>query len=218
MKREHGSRDFPIWLLGDSSPAKWERRLVAPLDPRHPARHNIWTPILEGIQSHLFTAKRTRLCTDALYIRNAVHRASDKPNHRTVEWPSHLYRETHDFASLVNNHSPVLVLTFGAFAFEFARRSLKESSPRAFRHWTTARLGQEFRHRTETFRPDGTNLFPLLHASIARGRFLESHRYFTDRSDGNYFDYVAQTIAHCLCNNESAFNIQAGRTYPLPAP
>ena len=207
MKRDSGSRDFPIWLIGDSSPAKWERHLDAPLDPRHPARHNIWTPILDRIQSHLFSAKRTRLCTDALYIRNAMHHASDKPNHRTAEWSSHLQQETRELARLVNRHAPVLVMTFGAFAFEFGRRGLDETPPRAFRHWTTTRLGQEFRQRTGKFRPDCVNLFPLLHASIARGHFLKSHRNFTDSNCGNYFDHVAQEIARCLCNNEHAFSL-----------
>ena len=110
-------------------------------------------------------------------------------------------------ARLVNRHAPVLVMTFGAFAFEFGRRSLEESPPRAFRHWTTTRLGQEFRQRTGKFRPDCANLFPLLHASIARGYLLKSHHNFTDSSRGNYFDHVAQEIARCLCNNASAFSL-----------
>ena len=209
MKRDSGSPDFPIWLIGDSSPENWERHLDVPLDARHPARHNIWTPILEGIQSYLFSTKRTRLCSEALYIRNAVHRASDKPDHRTVEWLPNLQEETRDLACLVNRHAPALVLTFGAFAFEFVRRSLDEAPPQAYWHWTTTRLGQEFRQRTGKFRSECTNLFPLLHVSIARGRFLESHRNFTGKSHGNYFDQVAQEIARCLCNNESVFSIGA---------
>ena len=51
MNRDSGSRNFPIWLIGDSSPAEWEAYLVDPLDSKHPARHNIWTPILGGAMS-----------------------------------------------------------------------------------------------------------------------------------------------------------------------
>ena len=205
MKRETGLRDFPIWLIGDSSPVKWEAHLDEPLDSRHPARHNIWTPILEGIQSHLFSWKRKRLQTDALYTRNAVHHAYEKPGYRAVEWSSHLDDETHEMAGLLKHHTPMLVLSFGSFAFEFARRSLDERPHCAPNYWTTIRLGNEFRQRIQAFRPYDVNLLPLLHASIARGHFLKSHNYFTDIEGGNYFDYVARKIAGCLCNYESEF-------------
>jgi hypothetical protein len=46
MKPLVGDPDFPIWLLGDSNPKGWQSVLETPLDPRHPARHNIWTPVL----------------------------------------------------------------------------------------------------------------------------------------------------------------------------
>lgn len=72
MDRETGDPHFPIWLLGDSNPRNWENHLKTPLDPRHPARHNIWTPILDEIQDRLFRRLRMRLDTSKMYIRNAI--------------------------------------------------------------------------------------------------------------------------------------------------
>ena len=206
MNRDSGSMKFPIWLIGDSSPANWEADLVDPLDSRHPARHNIWTPILEGIQSHLYATMRKRLCTDGIYIRNAVHHAAEKPPGTTREWSLNLEAETSELARLLDAHSPKLVLTFGSFAFEFARRS-QEETPHPSRHWSTERLGQEFRRRMRAFAPPDIALVPLLHVSIARRYFLKSHKAFTQLEDWNYFDYVAREIAICLGKRQNEFPI-----------
>ena len=206
MNRDSGSRSFPIWLIGDSSPKNWEADLVDPLDSKHPARHNIWTPILEGIQSHLYASMRKRLRTDDIYIRNAVHRASEKPGGTALEWSFDLEAETSELARLLDSHSPKLVLTFGSFAFEFARRS-QEETPRPFRYWSTVRLGQEFRRRIVAFAQPDITLIPLLHVSIARRYFLKSHKAFTEMEDGNYFDYVAREIAGCLSRHRNEFPI-----------
>ena len=108
---------------------------------------------------------------------------------------------------LLDSHAPKLVFPFGAFAFEFARRCRDESPHRAFRDWSAARLGREFRRRIRAFTPRSINLIPLLHVSIARGRFLSVHRNFTELEDGNYFDYVGQHIATCLSRNQTEFPI-----------
>ena len=54
MLREPGNEDSSIWLIGDSSLPKWGEYLDEPLDSRHPARHDIWTTVLEGIQKQVF--------------------------------------------------------------------------------------------------------------------------------------------------------------------
>ena len=205
MRRESGSRDFPIWLIGDSSPSHWEGDLADPLDSRHPARHNIWTPILEGIQSQLFSSMRTRLNTDELYIRNAVHHASEKPGDKAVEWSARVEEEIEELISLLASHTPRLVFSFGAFAFEFTRRSRDEVPNRAFGYWTTTRLGREFRKRIRAFTADSINLVPLLHVSIARRHFLTSHANFTQSEEGNYFEHVVAEIGDCLSRNLTEF-------------
>lgn len=207
MNRESGSKAFPIWLIADSSPPRWEEQLRQPLDPRHPARHNIWTPILEGIQGHVFRATRGRIDTADLYVRNAVHDAADKPPYRRRDWPSHLAAETRGLASLVARHRPKLLLTFGAFACEFTRRSLDRGSPCAVSHWTSIALGNEFRCRVKAFNPMRTEILPMLHVSIARGHFLKSHRNFTGQDQANYFDYAAGEIAALLLAHRDEFAV-----------
>ena len=207
MNRDAGSKAFPIWLIADSSPARWEQHLRQPLDPRHPARHNIWTPILEGIQGHVFRAARSRIETADFYVRNAVQDAADKPLERRRDWPPRLAAETRSLSGLVARHRPKLLLTFGAFACEFTRRSLDRGPPRAVRHWTTIALGNEFRRCLGDFDPTRIVILPLLHVSIARGRFLQSHRDFTGLDHANYFDYVAGEIATLLLAHRDEFPV-----------
>lgn len=91
----------PIWLLGDSKPVHCPGDLK-PLDKRHPTRHNIWTPILDEIQDHLFRECKRRLDADRLYVRNAV----GNPDHRRLK--SEREKEIGAFCELVSKHQPFL--------------------------------------------------------------------------------------------------------------
>ncbi len=207
MDRESGNKNSSIWLIGDSSPQNWSESLDKPLDSRHPARHNIWTPILDGVQKEVFVGDRRRVDDSNLYVRNAIHNPTHKPPGSSVEWGSTLSAETESFGKLLGKYEPMLVFTFGAFAFEFARRSLKREPGRSFGYWTTRRLGEKFRQSVEEFNPEGLNVFPLLHVTIARGKFLKSHENFTESTDGNYFDLVAGEIGKLLLGNKDKLNI-----------
>ena len=178
-----------------------------PLDSRHPARHNIWTPIILGIQERVFLADRRMVDTSRLYIRNAVQDARDKPLPNATDWNPEIANETSEFGELVGTYTPSFIFTFGAFAFEFARRSLSRQQDRAFQYWTTKRLGQEFQGSISTFDPQGVNVLPLLHASIARGKFLVSHQYFTGEEGGNYFQKVSAEIASLLLEHKDNLDI-----------
>ena len=206
MRREYGSRKFPIWLIGDSAPEKWADVLDSPLDPRHPVRHNIWTPILDGIQEQVFLADRRRVNTTQLYVRNAVQDHQDKQANSALKWQPKLLKEVCDFGALLAGYTPRMVFTFGQFAFEFARRSLKENPERKYTHWTTKALGQEFNQRVEDFDPGKINILPLLHRSIA-SLFFEAHKDFTGKEGGNYFNYTAEKIASLLLEHKDKLAI-----------
>ena len=207
MLRESGNKNSSIWLIGDSSPPQWREYLDEPLDSRHPARHNIWTPVLEGIQKQVFLGDRRRVDDSQLYVRNAVHNQEDKPAHNAMEWDPKLLVETDDLGKLLETYEPTLVFTFGAFVFEFTRRSLAREPRKNFRYWTTRRLGTEFEQSVRDFSPREVNVFPLLHTSISRGHFLTSHEHFTDESNGNYFDFVGGEIGTLLLKHKDTLSV-----------
>ena len=206
MEREAGCRNSPTWLIGDSPPKNWADDLSVPFDSRHPARHNVWTPIVDGIQERVYRDRRRRFDDSRLYVRNAVPDYTCKEAVRGRNWYG-LEDETEAFGKLLNKHAPPIVFTFGAFVFEFVRRSRGCDEERAYSYWSTKRLGEQFRLSLKRFDPDKVNVIPLLHVSIARGKFLVSHKYFTCAEDGNYFDYVADEVSALLMEKMSKRDI-----------
>ena len=124
-----------------------------------------------------------------------------------MDWGSKLLEETDDFGKLLGTYAPPLVFTFGAFAFEFARRSLAREPRKSRRDWTTRELGMEFKRSVKEFNPREVNVFPLLHVSIARGQFLKGHEHFIGEDKGNYFDFVAREIGTLLLEHKDTLNV-----------
>lgn len=198
MKDYTGDPNFLVWLVADSRPKNWHHLLSTPLDPRHPARHNIWTSVLEYMQETLYRRDKRRFNTEPLYIRNAVTNPDDKPEGVRLNWPQELQQEIVSLSSSLSHFRPKVVLTFGAFAFEFLRRARAEEPILPYSHWGAAQLGKEFRERITSYDSLEINVLPLLHVSICRGRFLESHKYFVGKEgkeSPNYFEFVGSKLA-----------------------
>jgi hypothetical protein len=198
MQREVGNPSFPIWLIGDSNPKQWQDILTVPLDPRHPIRHNIWTAVLEVIQDQIYRVSGKRLDMTDLYIRNAVDDPDKKPKDNSLGWNQDTVLEMQGLARLVEHYQPKLMFSFGAFAFEFTRRAVGEQDQRKFSYWGARELGNEFRKRINNCSADNVNIFPLLHRSIAGGKFVQSHDQFCGDKGVNYFDYTGEKIARVL--------------------
>lgn len=188
MRDFAGDPKFPIWLIGNSPPKNWVDKLDTPLDPRHSARHSIWTSVADPMQDRLYRQRKLRLDTSRLYIRNAKLSLSED---------AQLSQER--LRKLLDKHRPNLVLTFGADAFMTALFASGETAQKPYK--TTKLLGEQFRGRIEKYDERKINIIPLLHVSIARGRFLEGHRDFVGvygQSPANYFDYVGRRLADLL--------------------
>jgi hypothetical protein len=207
MRKEAGDPECEIWLLGDSNPKNWASVLKAPLDPRHPARHNIWTPVLDVVQDTVFRNCGERVETSSLYVRNAIESPYDKPPSNTAQWGPRVAKEIEDLETAILKNQPRLLLTFGAFAFEFARRSLGEHPTRRYSSWGAKELGAEFRERIGRFDPASTNLLPLLHVVISRGRFIQAHEQFSGQEGANYFQFVGTRIADKLLEHRDALPV-----------
>ena len=207
MKKDSGDKNSHIWLLGDSNPRNWDTVLETPFDPRHPARHSIWTPVLEAVQDRVFRAGRIRVDSTSFYTRNAIEAPKTKPLPQAIEWDGQTERETREFRKTVRQFSPKILLSFGAFAFEFARRALNQGPRRNYGYWSTRRLGEEFRERIDEFDVNQVNLLPLLHVSIARGRFMQSHEHFCGQRGANYFEFVGDHLAQVLLAHRDGLSI-----------
>lgn len=207
MDAEVGNRDFPLWLIGDSNPPQWESRLLTPLDPRHPVRHNIWTPILDVIQDRVYRKSRLRVDTSTLYIRNAVVDPATKPTPAGRQWGASAQSALSGLGKLIQTHKPALLFCFGAFVFEFVRRAGGEGEQHNYGHWSAISLGDEFRRRIKVFDPARTNFIPLLHRVVSGGKFIESQEHFCGQKGANYFEVVGGTLAATLLQHRDQLPI-----------
>jgi len=194
MKESTGNPEFPIWLIGDSPPEAWADKLDTPLDPRHPARHSIWTSVADPMQDRLYRHVKLRLDTSQLYIRNT----SDKPLKEPIDGEQ-IRSMQEKLKGFLERYRPTLVLSFGVNAFMITQLACGETI--SIKAASAKLLGKQFRTRIENWDNYRVNILPLLHASIARRWFLSAHRDFVGASEQtppNYFDYVGTKLADLL--------------------
>ena len=201
--KPQGFETSPIWLIGDSDPKNWTPPdLEFVFDDRHPTIHNIWTSIMYKIQKKVYKCKEKLIDDEEFYIRNAIEDSTMKPDQYTHLWndsigldkSNYLKSQMDDIKKIINKNDPKMIITFGAFSFEFIRRcyGLKEYP---FRTWSAKKLRKEFINSITNKK----KIIPLLHRSISMGYFLSSHRQFShdtsvNNINGNYFEYVSERL------------------------
>jgi hypothetical protein len=148
--------------------------------------------VADVIQDKLYLQGR-RLDTSRLYIRNA----SDKPMKEPIP-QEQINTAWGTLKTLIDEHKPILILTFGVNAFWITQLACGEDVPHKVE--TAKQLGEQFKLRIGSYSDNKVNIIPLLHVSIARGKFLEAHRDFVgDNSKSpNYFTHVGTNIADLL--------------------
>jgi hypothetical protein len=138
------------------------------------------------------------LSPECAFIRNAIENPDAKPKGYVERWADEINVQGGEFQASIERSKPLMLLCFGAFAYEFGRRALSEEPGLRFDYWRAKSMGVEFRARIERFDISKTNIFPLLHATIARGKFIQSHDYFCTQKGENYFEHVGGQLADVL--------------------
>lgn len=191
MKRESGEKSNPIWLL---------------INPKHPVRHDNWTPILSEIQDKVFKELHTRMDKSKIYYRCAVNDCSIVPN--TLNWwGKEVLQEIELFREIVHEYRPKILITLGAFAFEFSRRVFEIKPEKGPKAWSTSNLGDEFSKAIGNFDINKTNLIPLLHKVVENGKFIDNNDYFKRYNGENYYNYVGTKLAEKIIENKDYLNI-----------
>jgi hypothetical protein len=145
-----------------------------------------------------------RLDGTQLYTRNAVEDPNDKNELGKLRPLTESFGQ--DLIKRVNSGDPHLLITFGAFSYEFAQRSCGQVPDCNWKDRRVDELGGAFRRELEKIGPNRTNILPLLHATIARGKCLQNHGQFCgpdgaklcDDAEPNYFEQVGDRIAAFL--------------------
>lgn len=191
MARESGERSSPIWLL---------------VNPKHPAvRYYIWTPVLAEIQDKVYREIHKRIDTTNIFIWNVVREIGMVPN--TLNWwGAEVDEEIEQFRKLVLEYNPKILITFGAFPYEFVRRVYEIKPKKGPKYWGTCRLKEEFEKSIENLDLTKTNRIPLLRRVVESGKFIEGHNHFCPELVENYFCYVGTKIAEKIIENKDDFN------------
>jgi hypothetical protein len=195
MRHESGIREFPIWLLGGSEEIKLATQSESEYDPGPSPILGMWNPVISRIQNIIFKRIKKRIDELQIHIRNAIKDTDHFPNPVNKIWTPYLYNLLGEFRNLIEKHKPIILITFGAFPFEFARRALNEEETYPWDYWSSKRLGDEFRTRLENFDMKETNAIPLLHEIAQNETFEIKREQFCGSQKANYLDYVAGMVA-----------------------
>lgn len=191
MKRESGERSFPIWVV---------------FNPRHPISHENWTPVLEEIQDKVYREMNTRIETTNIYYRDAVNDSRIVPN--TLNWwGPEVDKEIELFRAIAFEYKPAILISFGAFAYEFLRRAYAIKPEKGPKAWSTSNLGEEFDRSIESFDINKTNIIPLLHRVGASASFIDTGNFFFMKDGENYYRYVGTKLAERIMENKDQLNI-----------
>src|SRR5438876_1048251 len=208
MRHESGIREFPIWLLGGTEEIKWDN--IEPgleIDPGPPPVLSMWNPIISRIQNIIFKRIKKRIDELQIHIRNAIKDINYFPNPVNKIWTPYLYNLLGEFRNLIEKHKPIILITFGAFPFEFARRAVNEEETHPWDYWSSKRLGEEFRTRLDDFSADRTNVIPLLYETSHNGTFQIKRSNFCGDEKIDYPDYAAELIAEIILKFQKKLNI-----------
>lgn len=192
MKQELGNRTYPIWLI---------------VNPKYPAvRHDIWRPVLDEIQDRVFREFQTRIETSNIYIRSAVNDGGIVPN--TLNWwGREVAKEIESYREIVQEHKPKMIISFGAFPYEFTRRAFEVKPEKGPKAWSSSILQDEFEKAIESFDINQVNRIPLLRRVLATEKLLETRNIMSQTDRETYFQHVGAKIAEKIIENKDDLDI-----------
>lgn len=192
VKRDSGEKSYPIWLL---------------VNPKYPAvRQDIWRPILDEIQDKVYREMQTRIDTPNIYIRSAVSDSGIVPN--TLNWwGKEVAKEIEILKELVHEYKPKMLITFGAFPFEFVRRVFEIKPEKGPKAWSSSVLRDEFEKSMENFDINQTNRIPLLRRVVASDKSVEDFNYLSRTDRETYFHHVGTMMAEKIIANKNSLKI-----------
>ena len=157
------------------------------------------------IQDKVYREIHKRIDTTDIFIWNVVRESRMVPN--TLNWwGAEVETEIELFREQVLEHKPKIIITFGAFPYEFLRRVYEIKPQKGPKYWGTSILKDEFGRSIENFDINRTNRIPLLRRVVESAKFIEGHNYFCQEHVENYFSYVGTKIAEKIIENMNGFN------------
>ena len=192
LDRDSGDRAYPIWLL---------------INPKYPVVvTDIWKHVLDEIQDRVYRAIHARIDTSNIYIRSVVGDCGIVPN--TLNWwGNDVAAEIEMLRGLLLEHNPKLLISFGAFPYEFMRRVFDIIPQKGPKYWGTSILKDEFEKSVDNFDVNQTNMIPLLRRVLVSDKLTEIQPKLSGNDREQYFHYIGTKIAEKIIQNKDSLNI-----------
>lgn len=192
LGRDSGKKTYPIWLL---------------VNPKYPAvRYDIWRPVLDEIQDKVYRELHTRIDTTNIYFRTAVNDSGIVPN--TLNWwGREVAKEIDLFREIALEYKPKMLISFGAFPFEFVRRVYEIKPEKGPKAWGTSILRDEFERSMVNFDINNTNRIPLLRRVVTSDNQRDNLNFASLPEKETYFHHVGTKIAEKIIENKDTLDI-----------
>jgi hypothetical protein len=192
VDRDLGDKNCPIWLL---------------INPKYPAVvQDIWRHVLDEIQDKIYREIHARIDASNIYIRSVVSDCGIVPN--TLNWwGKEVAVEISMLREFLLEYNPKMLISFGAFPYEFVRRVFETKPEKGPKYWSSSILRDEFERSITNFDVNQTNRIPLLRRVIASDKFQETSNYFSSNDREQYFQHVGTRISEMIIQNKESFNI-----------
>ncbi|TGE35070.1 hypothetical protein E4K67_27115 [Desulfosporosinus fructosivorans] len=193
VNRDLGDRNYPIWLL---------------INPKYPdVVSDIWRHVLDEIQDKVYREIHARIDTSNIYIRSVVSDCGIVPN--TLNWwGNEVATEIKSLREIILEYNPKMLISFGAFPYEFVRRVFESKPEKGPKYWGASILKDEFERSLKKFDVIQTNMIPLLRRVITSDKLIKSDDSFSgsDRQQ-QYFQDVGTKIAEKVIQNRASLDI-----------
>jgi hypothetical protein len=148
-----------------------------------------------------------RLNACKLLFRNAFASADDVLPELDFARPA-VEKQRGLLSQQIQQYRPPVILTFGDQAYRFVSFASVAGRTVPARRLKVEDLGERFRDALNKFDPEKPNVFPLLHASVARASWATVGQKFSGlNGEKNYFKYVGHRLGDLL--------LSYGRGWPI---
>jgi len=122
-------------------------------------------------------------------------------------WGREVADEIELFREIARVYKPKMLISFGAFPFEFLRRACEIEPQKGPKAWGTAILRNEFEKSIENFDINSINRIPILRRVVNSENQRENLDFMSRTERETYFQHVGTKIAEKIIENKDALDI-----------
>jgi hypothetical protein len=122
-------------------------------------------------------------------------------------WGRKVADEIELFREIAQEYKPKMLISFGAFPFEFLRRAYEINPQKGPKAWGTSILRDEFNKSMDNFDINSTNRIPILRRVVTSENQRGNLNFVSRTERETYFQHVGTKIAEKIIENKDTLDI-----------